>query len=248
MVDTARSGGIDASRHAAVLEAVAFAAERLSLAADWHEAADGVLERMGLAAGVSRAYVIENHSDDQRRLLGTMRHEWCAPGVESQFGNPSLDASAWGEGFSRWAALHARGEPVVAHVADLPEHERPEFEAQGVRSIAEHPIFVGDEWWGAIGFDDCEGERPWSSELDALRAAATVIGAAVSRHRVEHERWRAERRWQQVVEHIPAVTLHRHRGRSRRRAHGIREPADPRGARLRAGAVPGRSEPRLQEP
>ena len=33
-----------------------------------------------------------------------------------------------------------------------------------------------------------------------------MIGAAVSRHRVEHERWRAEQRWRQVIEHIPAVT------------------------------------------
>ena len=40
-----------------------------------------------------------------------------------------------------------------------------------VASIAEVPIFVGDEWWGAIGFDDCERQRRWTSELDALRAA-----------------------------------------------------------------------------
>jgi PAS domain S-box-containing protein len=72
--------------------------------------------------------------------------------------------------------------------------------------VAEHPIFVGDEWWGAIGFHDCERDRVWSSELDALRAAATVIGAAVTRQRIEGERLSAERRWRQVIEHIPAVT------------------------------------------
>jgi PAS domain S-box-containing protein len=205
MVETARPAAAT-GRHAAVLEAVAFAAERLLLAVDWSEAADEVLERMGLAAGVSRAYVIENHADEQGRLLGTMRHGWCAPGIASQFGNPFLQASPWDEGFGRWRALHARGEPVVSHIADLPEAERPEFEAQGIMSIAEHPIFVGDEWWGAIGFYDCERERHWSSELDALRAAATVIGAAVTRQRVELDRRRAERRWRQVIEHIPAVT------------------------------------------
>ena len=131
MVDTARTGGITTSRHAAVLEAVAFAAERLLLAGDWREAADEVLERMGLAAGVSRAYVIENHAGDDGRLLGTMRHEWCAPGITSQLGDPFLDAAPWDEGFERWAALHGRGEPIVAHVAELPDHERSEFEAQG---------------------------------------------------------------------------------------------------------------------
>jgi PAS domain S-box-containing protein len=206
MVDTARTGAGDDVRHAAVVEAVAFAAERLLLSIDWREAADEVLERMGLAAGVSRAYVIENHHDEQGRLLGTMRHEWCAAGVASQALNPFLQAAPWHDALGRWAAIHARGEPIVTHIAELPAHERPEFEHQDIVSLAEHPIFVGDEWWGVIGFDDCERERPWSSELDALRAAATVIGAAVTRQRIEHDRQRAERRWRQVIEHIPAVT------------------------------------------
>ena len=206
MVDTARTGTGDDVRHAAVVEAVAFAAERLLLATDWREAADEVLERMGLAAGVSRAYVIENHLDEQGRLLGTMRHEWCATGVSSQALNPFLQAAPWHDALGRWAAIHARGEPIVTHIAELPALERPEFEHQDIVSIAEHPIFVGEGWWGVIGFDDCERERPWSSELDALRAAATVIGAAVARQRIEHDRQRAERRWRQVIEHIPAVT------------------------------------------
>ena len=54
MVDTATGEPV---RHAAVLEAVADAAERLLLAADWRDAADEVLERMGLAAGASRRYL-----------------------------------------------------------------------------------------------------------------------------------------------------------------------------------------------
>ena len=204
-MDTARTIDDDL-RHAVVLEAVAFAAERLLLAADWREAAHEVLERMGLAAGVSRAYVIENHVDEQGRLLGTLRHEWCGPGVGSLLNDPSLSATHWHDGFERWAAVHARGEAVASDIAGLPAGERAELEAQGVHSIAEHPIFVGDGWWGAIGFNDYERERHWTSELDALRAAATVIGAAVIRHRIESDRGQAERRWREVIEHIPAVT------------------------------------------
>ena len=189
-----------------MLEAVAFAAERLLLATDWREAADEVLECLGPRSRVSRAYVIENHRNDEGRVLGTVQHEWCAPGIESQVGSPPLDGAPWDHRFARWAALHARSEPIVGDVADLPEAERRELESHGIASIAEVPIFVGDEWWGAIGFDDCERERRWTSELDALRAAATMIGAAVTRQRAERDRHLAERRWRQVIEHIPAVT------------------------------------------
>ncbi len=100
------------------------------------------------------------------------------------------------------------------------------------------PIFVGDVWWGAIGFDDCERERLWTSELDALRAASTVIGAAVSRQQIEQDHRRAERRWQQVIEHIPAITYTDVVVAPGRRAYGVREPPDQHRARVRVRAVP----------
>ena len=48
------------------------------------------------------------------------------------------------------------------------------------------PIFVDGDWWGFIGFDDCETERTWSAaELDALRTASSLLAAAVRRERSE---------------------------------------------------------------
>ncbi|MDH5223744.1 MAG: PAS domain-containing protein [Actinomycetota bacterium] len=205
MADTAQTEAGDDVRHAVVLEAVAFAAERLLLASDWREAADEVLERMGSAASVSRAYILENLLDEAGSLIGTTRHEWRSAGIDPGPASRADDTSD-GERIERWAALLARGEPVVSHVADLPHDERGGFEALGIISIAEYPIFVGDEWWGSIGFDDRVRGRGWGSELDALRAAATVVGAAVTRRRIEDERRKAEERWLQVIERIPAVT------------------------------------------
>jgi PAS domain S-box-containing protein len=207
MVDTARpADGASSLYHDALLAAVASSVERLLDAADWREAADEVLGRLGMAAGVSRAYVIENRIDDDGRPVGTVHHGWCAPGVSSRFGDPLADAVPWDAAFARWASAHARGEPVAGHIAEVPEAERHEFQTRGVLSIAQHPIFVGDEWWGAIGFDDCERGRTWGPELEALRACATVLGAAVDHHRIERVRHDAEHRWRQVIEHIPAVT------------------------------------------
>jgi len=205
-MDVVRAAPDAASRQGAVLEAVAFAAERLLLAADWRTAADEVLARMGLAAGVSRSYVIENQADSEGGAACTIRHEWRTPSEGAGSPVPAPRAASREAMPARWAALHARGESIVGRVADLPAAERPWLAARGVLAVAEHPIFVGDEWWGAIGFHDCEGDRAWASELDALRAAATVIGAAVTRQRIEGERRRAEQRWRQVIEHIPAVT------------------------------------------
>ena len=57
-------------RRDAVLEAVTFAAERLLLAPDWHDAIEEVLARFGIAAGVSRATVVRVDRDAARRAPG----------------------------------------------------------------------------------------------------------------------------------------------------------------------------------
>ena len=44
------------------------------------------------------------------------------------------------------------------------------------------PIFVGTKWWGFISFDECKRNRIWDEdEIDALKTAAAVIGAAIKR-------------------------------------------------------------------
>jgi signal transduction histidine kinase/ActR/RegA family two-component response regulator len=55
-----------------------------------------------------------------------------------------------------------------------------------VLSILEAPIFVDGELWGDVGFDDCNEERDWlPAEMDAVRAAAGLLGAAIGRERAE---------------------------------------------------------------
>jgi len=68
------------------------------------------------------------------------------------------------------------------------------------------PVFVGGEWWGFIGFDQCEEERIWQpAEIDALRVVANTLGAAIGRERAEHRLTEAEARYRTLVEAIPAV-------------------------------------------
>jgi GAF domain-containing protein len=161
-----------------IVDAVAFAAEHLLLSADWLDVADEVLARLGRAAGVSRAYIAENVVDEEGRLTATWMAEWTGPGIARVMDDINFRSAPWEEsGFGRWSQILARGEAVLTAVADLPEAERPPLQLHGVLSLAKFPVFVGGEWWGAIGFDDCVGVRDWSGdELATLRASATVLG------------------------------------------------------------------------
>jgi len=52
----------------------------------------------------------------------------------------------------------------------------------GVKSLIYVPIFIDHTWWGFIGFDQCTHRNRWLQvEVDALRTAAKILGAAISR-------------------------------------------------------------------
>jgi PAS domain-containing protein len=188
--------------------AVAVSAERLLLAADWRAAIDDVLRHLGLAADVSRAYLIRVEPDGSGEYLATQHAEWCAPDVASQFANPAQNgAGLRSNGFDRWVRLMTSQETVHGVVRDFPEEERAELIRQEIVSIASFPVFVDGAWWAFIGFDDCLRERRWSRhELDSLRAVAGMLGAAVQRQRSEGRRLEAEARYEQLIAQNPAVT------------------------------------------
>jgi len=169
-------------RRDAILEAVGFAAERLLRATSVEDAIGEVLERIGCATHVSRVAIFEAVEDRTGRKVSTMRYEWTAPGVPSQLGSGQVI------GLSLWGDRLARDEVVRGHLRDFPPHERALLEPQGIKSLLDVPIVVGGQWWGDISLDDCVSERTWSdAEVEALRAAAGIIGASIARDRAETE-------------------------------------------------------------
>jgi len=194
-------------RREAILQAVGFAAERFLLTGSWEDGVHEVLERLGQAAGASRVYVFENEHDEDGALLMTQLHEWVAPGIRPTMGHPSNTRFPYrAGGFGRWEDELGAGRAIHGTRADLPGAERQDMEDEDILSMAVVPVFVGDEWWGFVGFDDCLAEREWSrTEIDALKAAADTLGAAIGRERAEARLQEAEAQYRTLVERIPAV-------------------------------------------
>lgn len=176
-------------RRDTILEAVSYAAERFLRASDWEQDIKKVLERLGRAAKVSRVYIFENRAGEDGTLSTSQVYEWTAPGIEPQIENPVLQSFAYqAGGVERWEATLARGGVISGHVREFPACEQEVLIQQNIKSIIVMPIFVGQEWWGFIGFDECLVEREWSvMETDALKAAAGILGAAIQRRRAEEE-------------------------------------------------------------
>ncbi len=168
-------------RHDAILEAISFAAEQFIGEAAWNIHIQRVIARLGKAAQVSRVYLFENHLASNGQLMCSQRYEWVAEGISVQIDNKELQSLPYREGgLERWARELQDNRNISGHVYDFPETERTVLEPQGIYSILVVPIFAGQEWWGFIGFDECTNQRDWSpAEMDALRTAAGILGAAI---------------------------------------------------------------------
>ncbi len=175
-----------------ILRAVANVAEwflRSEWGADWDRVVRRALAELGTAARVDRVVVFARRPHSERVYLH-LAYEWTAPGVAPRGPlDPEDELKSWSElGFGRWAESMARGGIICGAVRTFPEAERYILESKGVVSTLSVPIFVQGEWWGFIGFDACRYEREWSpAEVNALRAAANILAAALQRHRVEEQ-------------------------------------------------------------
>lgn len=172
-------------RYHAILKTVGYVASRFLGSGPWAERVARALARLGEVTEVSRVYVFDARLDPDGEWRCSQRYEHCAQGIKPEIDNPDLqDAPLGSMGFQRWIDLLSMDLAVYGLVRELPESERAILEAQEIVSIAVVPIFVDAAWWGFIGFDECRSERAWSAaEIEALRAAAGLFGAAIQNER-----------------------------------------------------------------
>ena len=203
-METASSSPEAERRRDAMLEALAFAAQRFLERPTWAECLDDVVCRLGTAVDASRAYVFENRRQGPTPELAVLRSLWLAPEVTSPFA-PGTEAAYLD--LERWVALLSGGDVVSGPTRAMPPGERAHLEPHDIRSLLVVPVSVGGSWWGYIGFDDCEREREWPPvEVDLLRAAAGTLSAAIVRERAEADLRETEERYRALAEHLPAVT------------------------------------------
>ncbi len=203
-----RQGEEALKRHDEVLEAVGYAAEKFLVADCWKQCIDDVLRHLGEADRVSRVYLIVNHSADSGQLSVGRRYEWTAPGVEPLRNSTHLQNLSWDrDGLSCWKPTFLNGQVLQTQTSKLSDAESQTLlGTEDIQSILLVPIFVGEQWWGLVGFDECEQERVWSeAEVGAMRTAAAIIGAAIERSQIQQQLTEARDELEDRVEQRTAL-------------------------------------------
>lgn len=189
-------------RREAILETVSVAAERLFRGRSFADSVNLVVRDLGAATGVDRVRIFENAQDSAGELMTHEVYAWAAAHLPEMMHLGRFKSLHFREaGMLRWAEVLSRNLAIKSEVQHLPDAERRRLQAQGIKSILVMPIFVGDEWWGFISFDEIKWERSWSpAEEDALRGAAGILGGAIQRQRVERALNRSEQQYLAILQ------------------------------------------------
>ena len=177
-----------------ILQSVRFAAQQFLSTSKWDAVIQEVLAQIGAAAATSRISVFENHAGKDGAMVASKRFEWVAPGVQPLMENPEFQNFSLNQaGLNHWAEQLQRAECVSVFLQNWTPPERALLEPIGVCSLLLIPIHVENVWWGTLSLDDSHHERQWTdAERDSLRAAAEMLGAAITRQRTQDALLRAK--------------------------------------------------------
>ncbi len=169
-----------------------------ALLAPSEDALAGAIERalgmLGEDRGVERTYLYCIDEDG----VGTLAHEWCAPGVSKRAHRRGPIRT-----FAGFADRMQAGEAwVVDDTSELPRAFRAELKslaAGGVRAQMIVPLMAGSRLIGAIGLDSLHSARPWSPTfLGRVQLVGQVFANAMERAQLEAEK-REDRRLDQLL-------------------------------------------------
>ena len=175
-------------RRNAVLEAISRAATVLLAASDWRPEMPDVVARLGEASGTHGLHLFEAVTNAAGEACAKNRFHWSHPRVIKNRPRPlHRDMPLQAFGFGGWEQQLREGAVVAAETSTLSVEEQSFLSGEAVHSVLAVPVFAGDLWWGFLRFDRLSPSAPWADvEIEALRAAAGIIGAAVHRGRSAH--------------------------------------------------------------
>ena len=136
------------------------------------------LEMIGKAVNTDCIFIWKNY------LRGDNVHCSLVSGWKKDSDEEYLDEDdiVYSKNMPQWEAVFRKGKSISGIVKEMPDEIRDLFSPRKSLSITAVPIFVRDEFWGFICFEDLLNERDFTEiEKSILHSTALLIGNAMMR-------------------------------------------------------------------
>ncbi len=144
---------------------------------DFDSKVNFALKVLGETVDVSRVYIFEDYNNGKN---SRNTYEWCAEGVEPEIDN--LQHLSYDEDIPSFKKYLERNGLVYSNdISTMEDDMRYHLEPQGIKALIVYPIFLDNERFGFVGFDEVRQPREWSpSEDKLLRSVSGILSNAYS--------------------------------------------------------------------
>ena len=133
------------------------------------------------AVKADRMYIWKNHMHNGE-LCHTQLYEWSEE-VQPLQGSEFTVNVPYSKISSDWEKILSRGDCINRIIREMSPLEKAHLSPQGIVSILIVPLFIKDQFWGLVGFDDCHNERVFNeTEESILRSGSLLIASALLRN------------------------------------------------------------------
>ena len=189
-----------------LLSVIADAANALIKEDNYRTIIPGILQKLGNVTSSDSVYVFENSKNKKGESVSSITYEWCSPDRKPQIDNPELKDVPFQFFADQLEGLMEGA--VYSKTTDRVNNEevRKLLESLEIKSILIVPLFVGPEFWGFVGFDDCQKPRVWN-EMDkgVLKTFASSLASAIERKRTEEVILESEARFRHMSDNAPVM-------------------------------------------
>ena len=181
----------DNPRDTELFLAVSQAATSLMHPRGWRLGIRDFLAALGTTTGTNRVWMFEVVDQGPDHYITNFVFEWADRPESSNIADNRFIGKRVEVDHPDIRALYqARlsGQVLIHQRAEVDGFLKREFEIQGIHSMLTIPIMVEGQWWGILGFDDCDAPRDYpDSYVAALEIAAVLITNGILRERLEWE-------------------------------------------------------------
>ena len=155
----------------------------------WPDGVNVLLKTLGEHFKVNRVWIFQLMNLTDEYITQDYIFEWVSAPMYVQLGLSRFNmfTNPLGEGdYRKLMESRQRGEwqSVVTDKLQA-DFLRDDISSQAILSMLTVPLFVNGEWWGIIGYDDCERAHEWTtSEIAFLRIAGLIMENMIQRNQM----------------------------------------------------------------
>lgn len=169
-----------------ILHSLISASELFLNTSEWEKNIELVLKQFTDVLNISNIRIFENDTDEKLQPQVNLKIAVSCGQSRKVDEKKALQLNCKTIDLGEWLGELRQNKPVWGTASS--ENSNELFDQMKARSVLIIPIFVDEEFWGIIEFDDQNAERVWSDqEIETLMLVGNIIGAAIKRTSVERK-------------------------------------------------------------